>query len=162
MSSQKKFSVLILTIGIPGAGKTRWVEEYKKNHPLTYVISTDAIRKEVTGVEQCINPAQNSIMHEEARKRVQAIINDPASDGGIGPEIIVDSTNVEVEEWMAYKSLGASAMIARIFDVSPETAIARQNQRDRHVPEHIIKWKYNLLQSNKKFLPLLFNMILYE
>ena len=37
------FSILKLTIGAPGSGKSTWVREYKKTHPLTYVISTDEI-----------------------------------------------------------------------------------------------------------------------
>lgn len=157
-----KFSVLILTIGIPGAGKTKWVENYQKTHPLSYIISTDAIRKEVTGVEQCIDPSQNTQIHAIAKERVKKILQDPNSKGGIGPEILVDSTNVDVEEWLEYKNLGASVMIARVFDVSVETAMHQQEFRKRVVPLDIVTQKYETLQKNKKFLPVFFNMILYE
>ena len=129
-----RFSTLILTIGIPGAGKTKWVNEYKKTHPLTYVVSTDELRKEITGVEQCIDPSQNKMIHDEARKRVKNILEDPQSVGGLGPEIIVDSTNVELDEWIKYKNLGASIILAKVFDVPPKIAMEHQQYRERFVP----------------------------
>lgn len=155
-----KFSVLVLCIGIPGSGKSSWVKEYIKTHPLTYVISTDEIRKELTGVEQCIDPNQNQMIHDEARKRVKSIIDDPNSFGGLGPEIIVDSTNVDHLEWKAYKELGASIMLAKIFDVSVDEAMFHQQNRERRVPKEIVEMKYNQLQESKKYIPLFFNMIL--
>lgn len=159
---ENKFSLLILCIGIPGSGKSRWVHEYKKTHPLTYVVSTDEIRKEVTGVEQCINPSQNDLIHQLARERVKKILSDPHAVGGLGPEIIVDSTNVSADEWIAYKELHPALIIARIFDVSVETAMEHQRLRTRVVPEHIVRLKYNSLQQNKKYLPYIFNALIYE
>lgn len=155
-----KFSVLILTIGIPSSGKTSWVQEYKKTHPLTYIISTDEIRRELTGTEVCKDPSQNDFIHSEARRRVTQILNDPNSLGGIGPEIIVDSTNVDVEEWLEYKNLGASVILAKIFDIAVEKAIQNQTFRERKVPHEIIIKKWETFQRNKKFLPYIFNMLL--
>lgn len=156
------FSKLILTIGIPGAGKTTWVQQYKKQHPLTFVISTDALRKELTGCEQCVDPSQNGMIHEEARKRAKKIIDDPQNYGpekGLGPEIIIDSTNVEVNEWMKYKDLGASVIVAKIFEVEPKIAMKHQENRERFVPQEILEIKWKQYQENKKYLPFIFNMI---
>lgn len=155
---KEKFSILILTIGIPGSGKSTWVKEYIKTHPLTHVVSTDTIRKELTGVEQCINPSQNQMIHDEARKRVKNILN---SDDfiGFGPEIIVDSTNCDVGEWIAYKNLGASIIRAMIFECEPEQAVKNQEDRERKVPLDIVRMKWNQLQESKKYLTKIFNMI---
>ena len=155
-----KFSVLVLCVGIPGSGKTSWIKEYIKSHPLTYVVSTDEIRKELTGFEQCIDPSQNEMIHEEARKRVKLILDDPNSFGGLGPEIIVDSTNVDFHEWQAYKELAPSIMLAKIFDITVDEAMKQQEQRERKVPREIVEMKYNQLQESKKYIPLFFNMIL--
>lgn len=157
-----KFSLLILTVGIPGSGKSTWAKKYLKKHPLTYLISTDQIRLEMTGTMQC-NPEQSHIIHEEARKRVKKIIDDPnnyGGDKGLGPEIIVDSTNVTVEEWIAYKKLGCTLIAARLFDVSVETAMKNQYYRGRIVPRDVVEAKKASLEENKKFMPLVFNMIL--
>ena len=148
-------------LGVPGAGKTRWVTEYKKTHPLTYVVSTDDIRKELTGVEQCVDPTQNNMIHSEARNRVKKILEDPNSKGGLGPEIIVDSTNCDVEEWIKYKQLNPSIIIAKVFEVPPERAMKYQQNRERQVGLEIVEWKWNQYQKNKHLLSKIFNMIDY-
>lgn len=153
------FSILILTIGIPGAGKTTWVKKYLQQHPYAHVISTDSIRKELTGEKQC-DPTQNEWIHGEAKKRVKEILDNPNSSIGMGPEIIVDSTNVDVEEWIAYKKLGASVILAKVFDTDVDTAMKNQEGRSRFVPRFVLEDKWTTLQKNKKFLPLVFNMLI--
>ena len=156
------FSILILTVGIPGSGKTTWVKEYLKEHPYTYVVSTDNLRKELTGNEQCVDPSQNGWIHDEARKRVKKIIDNPENYGGnhgMGPEIIVDSTNVDVDEWLKYKNLGASVILAKTFNVEPDTAMKQQATRERLVPRDIVEMKWQQFQANKKYMPHIFNMI---
>ena len=158
------FSVLILTIGIPGSGKTTWVEKYQKQHANgTYVISSDQIRRELTGYEQCINPSQSPMIHEEARKRAKMLIENAKNlrlCNGTWPVIIIDSTNVELEEWLAYKELGASIMLAKIFDVPPAEAIKRMENRERKVPLEILERKWQALEANREKIPKLFNMII--
>lgn len=158
------FSMLILTVGVPGSGKTRWVNEYTKQHPYTHVVSTDAIRKECTGVEQCIDPSQNDWIHDEARRRVKNIIDDPhwyaPNAVGFGPEIIVDSTNVNVDEWIKYKALKPSVILAKVFNTPVDEAMKNQENRERKVPREIVQMKWDELQKNKKYLPFIFNMIL--
>ena len=155
------FSVLILTIGIPGCGKTTWVNDYLKKYPNgTYVISTDAIRLELTGKEQCVDPSQNPMIHEEARKRAKDIIDNRTEifkKIGTWPVIVIDSTNVDVEEWFAYKQLGASLMLAKVFDVEPQEALKRMENRERKVPLEILEWKWKTLQDNKHAIPKFFN-----
>ena len=157
------FSLLILTIGIPGAGKSTWVKEYQKQHPQVHVVSTDQIRKELTGSEQCLDPSKNHEIHEEARRRVKEIISNPEEYGdkyNLGPEIIVDSTNVEIEEWLSYKNLDPSIMIAKVFDITVEEAVNRQKTRERQVPKEIIEEKWFLLKHNMQFLSKIFNLII--
>lgn len=158
-----RFSILILTIGIPGCGKTTWVQEYLKLHPYAHVISTDDIRKELTGVEQCIDPSQNDMIHNTARSRAKSIIDNPDNYGGnngLGPEIIIDSTNCDVGEWLEYKRIGASVMLAKTFDIAPNIAMLHQVNRERKVPLNILEMKWEQYQKNKKFIPCLFNMVL--
>lgn len=157
-----KFSLILLTIGIPGSGKTTWVNEYKKAHPLTYVISSDEIRKELYGSYKC-DPEQSQRVHDVAREKAKAILEDPNSFGGLGPEIIIDSTNTDVEEWLKFKKLGASVLLAKVFDRDPFSAFKATEMRDdnaRHVPLDVIRSKHAELQLNKKFLPLIFNLVL--
>ena len=159
------FSVLILTIGIPGSGKTTWVNDYCKKHPNNvHVISTDQIRIDLTGQEQCVDPSQNPMIHDEARKRVKKILDQTkelTQKTGTWPVIIVDSTNVDVCEWIAYKELGASLMLAKVFDIKPEQALENMKNRERKVPSHIVEWKWKTLEQNRHFIPKIFNMLIY-
>ena len=155
------FSKLVLTIGIPGSGKTRWVEKYKKTHPLVFVISTDDLREELTGVRQC-DPTQSEWIHEEARKRAKEVMDHPDDYGfkhTLGPTIIIDSTNVDVSEWIKYKNLGCTLMSARLFDVTVDKAMENQTKRERQVPRFVLEDKYQTLQRNKKYMPYFFNFI---
>lgn len=155
------FSIVILTIGIPGSGKSTWVKHYLQSHPLTRLVSTDAIRKELTGEYQC-NPDQNEMIHDEARRRVKQYLDDwgkSSNDIGLGPEIIVDSTNVDLDEWIKYKQLGSTIILAKVFDITPEESMNRQKNRSRIVPKSVVEDKWVRFQSNKKYMPFIFNMI---
>ena len=40
---------LVILTGAPGSGKSTWAKNYVKNHENSYIISSDAIRYEITG-----------------------------------------------------------------------------------------------------------------
>lgn len=154
------FSTLILTVGIPGAGKTTWANKYMSKHPLTHLIRTDNIREEMFGTIEC-DPSQSASVHDEARKRVKAILADNSLDEGIGPVILVDSTNVELTEWLKYKKLGPSIMIAVLFDVNPEDAWERSQKKEKGAaPLYAHNLKYNQLRKSKPFMRQIFNMVI--
>lgn len=157
----KPWISLWLTIGIPGAGKSRWVKKFKEENPKAFVISTDDLRKSLTGVEQCINPAQNGMIHEEARKRVKEIIDSPWNGDpcDLSRKVVVDSTNCSVDEWRAYRNLGADWLHAVVFERSPEQAMENQKHRERQVPLEVVKMKWNEYEHDKSLLPFFFNQL---
>lgn len=154
---------LLLTIGIPGAGKSWWVKEYKEKHPDTFIISTDELRKTLTGVEQCINPSQNGMIHDEARKLVKQIIESPwnGSPSDLERTIIVDSTNCSIDEWRAYRQQGADILHAIVFERTPEQSMENQKHRDRQVPLEVVKMKWREYEHDKSMLPFFFNKITF-
>lgn len=161
----QKFSVLILTIGIPASGKSSWAAAYRREHSMAFVVSTDELRKEFYGDEQCDGDYEKiNFIHDEARRRAKAIIDNPSFYGGkygFGPVVVVDSTNVDVSEWRKFKEIGASVMLAKtFFDVTPEEAMERQKNRERNVPLDILNMKQAQIEKNKKYLSSFFNMIL--
>ena len=161
--SSPHYSTIIILIGIPGSGKSRWATKYQKRHNNIHIVSTDQIRKELTGCEQCIDPSQNGMIHDEARKRVKAIMDDPNNYGGnhgMGPEIIVDSTNVDWQEWAKYRALNPTAMLALPFNVDVDTAMDNQRHRERQVPREILEMKWKQMQENKHLFPRYFDMII--
>lgn len=146
-------NLLILCIGIPGSGKSTWVKEYVRAHRATVVVSTDEIRKELTGTSEC-DASQNSFIYNEARVRVRKALLEKH-------DVIVDATNVDVHEWMAYKEicLDNTIKVAKVFNVPPEQALARMRDRERKVPKEIVERKWRQLQSNRQFLPYIFNFV---
>lgn len=143
---------IIMTIGIPGCGKTTWAKEYQKTYPNIYIISSDEIRKEVTGTYVC-DPAQSSMIHERAWERAQEVLKEH--------DVLIDSTNTSVDEWLRYKKLQPYIFIAKVFEVPPEEANKRQMFRERQVPMDVLEHKWAEYQKNKKYLGKVFNILIY-
>lgn len=145
--------LLILTIGVPSAGKTTWVKEYLKDHGATCVVSNDQIRKELTGSDDC-DPAMNSRVYAEAHRRAAKFLSEKK-------DVIVDATNVDIREWLAYKQIanGESILAAKVFNTPPDKALQFQKGRLRQVPKEVIEAKWKMLEDNRKFLPYIFNYI---
>jgi predicted kinase len=76
---------LIFTIGIPGSGKSTWCLSMKKKG--FNIISTDGLRKELTG-SVIYNAEQALMISEEAQNRVLGLLE---SDR----QVILDATNLK-------------------------------------------------------------------
>lgn len=145
--------LLILVIGIPGAGKTTWCNQYLKTHGATLYISNDDLRKELTGTED-FNSDNKDLIYEEARKRaVDALAQNR--------DVIVDGTHTDVNQWIKFKrAIPDDCLIAaKVFAVPPDTAIEHIEKRERKVPMYVLENKWRELSRNLKFLPFIFNFI---
>ena len=153
-------SILILTVGIPGSGKSTWVQEYYKNHRAITVFSSDAIRDELNeqDVDEITKGLHSPMIHDEIRTRIQKLLTTEPPTGMMGWEIIVDATNTDIEEWRKYKELGTTLMCCKLFEISPEEAKFRISRRNRKVPDYVVDEKYEELERNKKYIPFFFNI----
>lgn len=157
-------SILILTIGIPGSGKSTWVQQYYKTHAAITIFSSDDIRDELNeqNVDEVTKGLHSPMIHDEIRKRIKKLLASPPPSGMMGWEIVVDATNTDIEEWRKYRELGTNLMFAKVFDVTPEEAKFRISRRNRKVPEYVIDEKYEELKKNKPYMQFFFNMIDYH
>ena len=146
--------LLIMCIGIPGSGKTTWVNEYVKAHSATVVVSTDEIRKELYGTSEC-DARLNPIVYNEAKARTRKALEEKH-------DVIVDATNTDIDEWTAYKELcpDNTIRVAKVFDVEPEEAFARMQGRERKVPMEILEKKWHELLTWGQWLPFFFKYII--
>ena len=144
---------LILTIGIPGCGKSTWASNYCQDHPGTIVISSDGIRKELTGSEECI-PSMNPWIF--------SVVQDRVKTGILEHDVIVDATNVSVNDWTTYKALCPPDTVckARFFDIDPVTAMERQSHRERQVPREVLDNMWKILCFSRAFLTQFFDVLL--
>lgn len=145
---------LILLIGIPGVGKTTWAKAYCYSHPNTILLSSDDVRLELTGSAEC-NPSMNKDIYNEMRRRAKIHLI-------MGRNVVIDSTNVCIEEWLAYKKICPinCLMIAKCFPLPPDEALKRIETRQRKIPREILEKKWIQYQKNSPSLSYFFDLII--
>lgn len=81
----KYMPLCTILIGISGSGKSTYAQELAAQNTDTIVVSTDAIRKEVTG--NINDQTQNAVIHNIADTNAAAYLSQ-------GKDVIIDATNV--------------------------------------------------------------------
>ena len=118
-----------MLVGLPGSGKST----YSKTIEDAVIISSDALRKELYGSEEELgNPFEEMI-----KRTIDALKN--------GRDVVFDATNLNtkkrrhiVERIKKYADYKKAIVIA-----TPYTECLKRNaERDRHVPEEVIKHMY--------------------
>lgn len=142
--------ILLLLIGISGSGKSRWINSLAKGNFI--VVSTDEIRKELTG--DATNQDRNEEVFALADKRIEDAISKDIS-------VIVDQTNVDTQYRRPFiqkmKAKFPSLDIRyKLFDAKPEISKQRikadvESGKDRSiVPDEIVDQQYALYQQTLK------------
>ena len=129
-----KVKELIMLIGLPGSGKSTWAKKYKEENENVIIVSSDAIREEL-GLEN--TKEDNKICFDEVEKRtIKGMKN--------GFKVIVDATNLNYKKRMEFlkrvcprgeEILSTAVVIATSY----KTCLKRNSERDRVVPEDVIK-----------------------
>lgn len=130
-------SVLYYLVGLPGAGKSYYAQQLRKENPDCVYLSSDEIRKELYGDENCQdNPSQ--VFDLMLRRTIQALKS--------GDTVIYDATNVVRRNRMnVLKSIGYLKNVdiikkCCVIWAPIETCIERDSKRERNVGERVI-WK---------------------
>jgi predicted kinase len=132
---------LIVTVGLPGSGKSTYLARLGVN-----AISSDEIRRLITDdpLDQNMNGRIFSVIRYLVRQRMAAG----------RPVTYVDATHLTPWERKPYIQLArrhGSKLEALFFDTPVETCIARNQTRDRIVPEDAIrKMARRLVPPSKK------------
>lgn len=125
---------LIMLSGIPASGKSTWAKNYQKEHPNTFVISSDDVRVDVTGDYQD-HSRQGEVwaefsrrIHEYGKIDGSTVILDALNDVDFVREKYVK----ENPEFDAYKLV--------IFPFDKERSIKLNNERvwPYKVPDNIL------------------------
>ena len=115
---------LYTMVGLPGSGKST----FTKNHTECVVVSTDAIRVELFGSEEC--QENGSLVFEIAFKRIRKALAQ-------GCDVIFDATNVSRKARKSVFQFNAEH-IAVFVNTDVEECKRRNAQRERKVPEFVI------------------------
>lgn len=153
---------LYVMVGIPGSGKSTVAKKVASQKPGTVIVSSDELRAKYFGSEDTmydntlIQPYMDGLSDDEKQKEVYKKI---AGDTFIfekmdkicekalkdGHDVIYDATNT--------RRVNRASTLYRFFDICDgvyivyincplELALKRNSERERHVPEDVIRRMY--------------------
>lgn len=132
---------IYVIIGIPGSGKSTWVEEHNSSPELSSVINMDSIRVEVAG--DPTDQTKNALVASLARQRFLSAIS-------IGvPTIYWDNTTTQRKyrkELIQMGHKGGYEVNAVYFKIPFETCLKRNANRSRVVPVDVLVRMANQIQ----------------
>ena len=122
-----------MTVGCPASGKSTWAEQYKDGF---IIVSSDAIRADLYGDESIQgNPVE---VFELAKKHIVDALKQ-------GKDVIFDATNMKYKNRMNIMrevnkfSSEYLIKVCEIFVEPIDVLLERNANRERHVPEHVIR-----------------------
>jgi predicted kinase/predicted DNA-binding transcriptional regulator YafY len=120
-------------IGVPGAGKSTFASQWKKEDRNFQVVSTDKIRAELFGDEQ-IQSNWQTIEAEVLNRVKQAII--------AGHSVIYDATNAKrpwrIDMLKKFASVGVHTCVGWYLNTPIKECLQRNSDRLRQVDENVI------------------------
>ena len=130
--------VLTVTVGIPGSGKTTWLD---RTMPEATIISMDRMRQALLG--SMSDQRENDRIHRDAMAATTSQLRD-------GRSVVFDATSYSVERRERLVSI-ADTTGARVrmiyFDIGLEEALNRNAARGRSVPRDVIIQMYSGLEA---------------
>lgn len=130
--SEKNEPVLYYLIGPSYSGKSTWANKYKKELKAE-VVSSDAVRDELWGDEN--DQREPATVFEVVHKRVKEFLCE-------GENVILDSTGLKAKNRLQFlESIRGfrCKKVAVCFFESFEELMRRQSERERVVPEYVVR-----------------------
>ncbi len=124
---------MYMMIGLPASGKSTIAKELSKSEE-AIIVSSDEIRK---GFGDINDQSQNEKVFEEVEKRIK--------EGLLNGNVIYDATNINYKKRRAFlQKLNKMEVkkIAILVATPYEECLQRNAQRERKVPEEVIKRMY--------------------
>lgn len=134
--------VMLMLIGPPGSGKSSLAKFISANCIDYIKVSPDDLRQEMLG--NATDQSNNQMIFAEAYRRIQTNLS-------IKHNVIFDATNCRLfHRRKAIKSLKqyCDILIGVQLSTSLDKCLENNFNRDRYVPEDVIKLMYNSLINN--------------
>lgn len=135
---------LIVMVGLPGSGKSTYAKELIKKGKADIVLSSDAIREELTGDES------NQTVNDKVFKLLYQRMNDYLAEG---KSVVVDATNTTLKSRLRIMSECKVLCNKEAVVVNPTVleCYKRDGSRDRTVGEQVINRFLSGFQCPQKF-----------
>lgn len=115
---------LLMTIGLPGSGKSTWVKNYIKDKPMTFVICRDDIRRMGMAGDYVFYGAREPMIMLMSRRMIKAAIT-------YGYDVVVDETLLkrcyrqELAKVFRDMTIGLGSVNAVYFNTPVDVCISR-------------------------------------
>ncbi len=133
---------VIMTIGIPGSGKTTISKSFAEKNNYVYICPDD-IRKEITGNES--DQSRNAEVWNNTYQRVLSAINSNST-------VVVDATFASYKDRKSFldflRSSGVEKIQGLYIDTPLEVSKNRNRNRDRIVPDSVLNRMDSFLKKN--------------
>lgn len=149
--------MIYLTIGIPASGKSTYSLDMVSKNPNVVRVCRDDIRFMTKN-----SPILTSKGEELVTKIVEDTIRSSISNGF---DVIVDQTNCNLKtmnKMMKFcRSIDDVTLVK--FDINIDEALSRNRQRDRQVPESVIRKMHNSMRSvTDKYTESSYSKVVFE
>ena len=134
---------LFIMIGVPGSGKSTFARNVLAPAFDAEIVSSDGIRKELTGTEDFVE-GDGACVFREFDRRLAGIL-------ASGKDAAADATNVHPRDWARLSRLVPFPYrkVAVWMDIAPDEAMLRQERRSRKVPREVVERMWQCMRSNR-------------
>ena len=141
---------ILILIGIPGSGKSTWAKDYVKYNDNWIRVNRDDFREMLKTAQVCENKIEymiTELVNQTIENALMKRLN-----------VIVDNTNLKVKyiNDIIEKFKYSADIDYRVFDVSIDKAIERDNNREKKVGSLVINKmnkEYKILMDSFSFQP---------
>jgi len=144
----KKQHKIIMTRGLPGAGKSTWAKQYQSEHPGTVRTNKDELRAML-----------HDSKHSKGKENFVLAVRDFIVDKALvdGHDVVVDDTNLHPKHLARMEEIAAKhraiVEIKDFTDVPLEECIRRDLARTRSVGERVIRQMHRQYLETKPAKP---------
>ena len=141
---------LILTVGIPGSGKSTWSQQYIRENLNTVRVNSDRLREMLFAYNPYRMKEYWSDSNLQDRESiVRKLVRDMASNLlSKGHDVIIDAMHLDknvIIKMKAVAELNQASILIKEFNTPLDTCIRRDQQRERHVG------KIYIIQKQEQF-----------
>ena len=131
--------IAYILVGVPGSGKSTWVENNREWTQDCSIISTDY---HIDGFAESLDKTYSEVFEEYMPKAIQMMVDDVATARNYGFNIVWDQTSTTVaSRAKKFRMLPEYRHIAVVFPTPPLDELQRRlsSRPGKHIPDSVIE-----------------------